>query len=189
LPSPSPDVKPETVFSDLDTDAPWAKTAVENLYRRGIISGRGEGIFDPNADITREEFAKIIVLAAGLEITGEPSGFSDVPSGSWAEPYIAAAKNSGIINGKSEDEFGSGQNITREEMAAMVYRMIVRTGFSGEKGSLDFVDAEDISGYAIEAALYLSNARIINGMDGRFEPKSNSTRAQASQIVYNAIIR
>lgn len=176
------------IFSDLG-DAAWAQDAVLYLYNSGIVNGKGDGAFAPNDPVLREEFVKMLTLAFDSAKDGAELPFTDVVSGSWYVPYISSAYEEGMVKGISETEFGIGQRITREDMAVMVYRYLTAEGadFSGAS-IMPFADKATVSEYARDAVAALSYASIVNGMsDGTFMPKETCNRAQAAQIIYNAL--
>lgn len=184
--SPAPQGKPQD-FTDMDGFG-WAEEAVDELSARGVLSGDGSGRFNPQNYITREEFAKIIVTAFDLYDSTAAAAFDDVPADAWFCGYVASAKASGVVTGISETEFGAGQNITRQDMAVMLKRVLDMTGKASAAPAAEFSDAGDIADYAKEAVGALSAAGILNGMeDGRFAPRENVTRAQSAKAVYELI--
>lgn len=179
---------PETVtgFSDLSNHE-WARTAIENLAKKGIINGRGNGEFDPDAKVTREEFITMLVKAMGETSFTESCSFSDVKSDAWYFKYICTAAEKGIISGYTDGSFGVGKAITREEMCVMVKRASSVYGkyYSENNPTAAFADSGDIAGYAQDAVMSLARAGIVNGMgDHTFAPKANTSRAEAAVIVY-----
>ena len=179
------------IFSDIN-QALWAQPAIEFLYSKNIINGDGTGNFNPNLNITREEFVKMLVLSLNLQTEGNSCDFNDVEADKWYYNYVAAAYKNGITNGDGSGGFGIGRNITREEMAAMIYNWVSKnqTIYEFDITPNNFYDSEMVSGYATDAVNALKNAEIINGMgDGNFEPKSNATRAQAVKIIYQLIMK
>jgi len=171
-------------FTDLDK-AEWAKEAVNYLYENKIVNGTGENTFSPDKNITREQFAVILVNAAGYELSEEGAGFADVVSGAYYEKHVLAAKALGIVNGISESEFGVGRTISRQDLCVMIYR----AWFDGKTGGeMTFADKDNISDYAKTAVGYLSSKGVINGFeDGTFKPEQACTRAQSAKIIYEAI--
>ena len=169
-------------FSDMN-ESHWAYGTVMSLVEKGIVNGT-DGKFMPEDNVTREQFVKMLVLAAKSEEKGEVS-FADVPSDAWYYEYVSAAKNNGIVNGVSQTHFGTGLNITRQDMAVMIYNTMKSVGKSFEKtASSKFDDTEEIKDYAIEAVKQLSAAGIINGRDNNmFVPSGNATRAEAATII------
>jgi hypothetical protein len=187
----------QPVFSDVEASH-WAYDAVTALYGKGIINGAGNNTFLPGENVKREEFVKMLVLAVGAPDTdavsdfSDFSDFSDADKNAWYYTYISSAKKAGLINGYDGNIFGIGGNISREEMAAMIYRAAVKYGFNlaPVKPGEDFSDSGDISGYAKEAASVLQTAEIISGTgNGYFNPKGYATRAQSAQILYNLLTR
>lgn len=177
-------------FTDM-SDAQWAIESVEALADMGIISGRTDTTYAPNENITRAEFAKIIVNAFMLgDDTAEVDVFSDVNKDDWYYEFIAAAYNIGIINGYDDGSFGVNDNITRQDMAVIIYRAAQAAGksFESMNEAIDFADGAYIADYAKEAVSVLQTAGIINGMsDTEFAPAENATRAQAAKITYEII--
>ena len=173
-------------FQDLGSVS-WAVPAINRLATMGIINGRSETVFDPNATVTRAEFAKMVCIAFGISTnTGNMQTFADVTLSDWFYPYVEAAAAAGVINGISDTEFAPNDLITREQMAAMMYRAITYKNVTIQTGAIrDFSDAWNISEYAVNAVNTLSAAGVINGMeDGTFAPKATATRAQAACIIY-----
>lgn len=174
-------------FADIN-EAKWAREAIESLVAKNVIKGYEDGDFKPNANITREEFVKIVVGAFGVEVTDGESVFDDVSNDSWAKDYITAAKNAKIINGISENIFGLGRNITREDMAVMLVNAYEAKIRAINDGMHAFADDAQIADYAKSAVAKLYGAGVISGYeDGTFLPKNNATRAEAAQMVYKIL--
>lgn len=172
----------DSPFSDLD-NGHYAYTAISSLSAQGIVSGVGDGRFEPDRPLKREEFAKFIVNAFGID-SGYSAEFEDVSPDAWYYDYVSACCGRGVIMGYSELLFGTGDPITREDACVMLYRLLGTVSDTPDK--LDYTDYDQISGYASEAVDALSGAGVINGMDnGCFEPKGHLTRAQAAVILYN----
>lgn len=175
-------------FTDID-NFEWAYTAIEHLYNNKILNGKSETLFAPNDNITREEFAKLVVSAFGLEGSSELK-FKDVSEDAWYREYIEIAVANGVVNGVSEDEFGVGRNITREDMAVMILRAVNKTGTDTDiiiENPAELSDLETVSEYAKEAVEFMIKRGAINGINGEFKPKTAATRAQAAKILYQII--
>ena len=194
--SPFPkDIKIDTVsvyqtaenikFADLE-GYDWAREAINKLVENYIVNGISNEEFRPGANVTREEFAKMI--AAGLRLTGAEAvtTFSDVKDDDWFYSYVAATERAKIVYGDDNNNFGVGQNITRQDAAVMISRAMTAAEAEIELGeAVTFTDADLISSYAKGAVSKLARAGIINGMpDGSFQPLSNLTRAEAAQMMY-----
>ena len=172
------------VFDDLN-DALWAIKAVTYVHDKGIISGVGDGKFEPNRYITRAEAAKITVLMTGDSQTGTIP-FDDVSENDWYYPYVCNLYNRGVINGISKTEFAPNLLVTRQQMAVMVYNAIRKD--ADEVAETNIADRDEIASWAIEAVNYLFSKKIVSGrIGGIFAPNDYITRAEAATIVYNLI--
>jgi len=177
-------------FADAKADAPWAYEAIIALSEKGIVSGYEDKTFRAENSVTREEYVKMLVVALGLYDENATCEFTDASSGNWYDSYIASAVKHGIVNGVSEEEFGVGVNISRQDMAVIAFRAIQAQGkqLPDVQESTTFSDGAEISDYAGEAVKELQQANIINGMgDGTFAPKANANRAQAAYIMFSII--
>lgn len=176
----------EIIFADVAQETLWANDSVNALYKAGIVNGVSDTAFDPNGNVTREQFAKMLISLIGDTENISDHSFSDVPADSWFAPFVCAAKATGIVNGVSDTEFGVGQNITREQMAAMIYRAGKLLGYEPKGEPKTFTDAQFISDYAKESVDALTAGGVINGKeDGTFAPQSTATRAEAACMIYN----
>ena len=180
--------KPISTFNDVP-NTHWAAQSVGYLANAGVISGTGDGSFAPDRTVTREEFVKMVVGAFG--ITGAKDiAFGDIAKDNWAYNYIAIAVNNGIVNGVSEDAFGMGAKITRQDMAVIIARVAALKGIDLGNGSASFTDAANIDGYAKDAVELLAGAKVINGYeDGSFKPQGSLTRAEAAKVIYGIVAR
>lgn len=190
------DVVPEEpeaiyVFDDI-AQVDWAVEAITQLSYRGVLNGKANRIFAPNDNITREEFTKIITVGFKLNLVDAECNFDDVGKESWAYPYIRSAYAAGVVNGISDNLFGVGSNITREDLCVMTDRMIKTGGFelkATQADDIKFNDDAEISDYAKESVYRLTKAGIISGDGTNFMPKQYATRAQAAKIVYLALAK
>lgn len=177
----------KNIFDDID-DVGWAAEAIIELAQKGIISGKGDRLFYPNDNITREEFVKIIVKTFFENAEVSDKSFDDVSDGEWYAEFVKKACGEGIINGIGENIFGTGMNITREDMAVIAYRTALKSGKLKESERVSgfiFADDEQISDYAKTAVYALYDAGIINGVsEDEFAAKDYLTRAQAAKIIY-----
>lgn len=187
LDNQTPDKINQNIFDDIDSVS-WAVESIVELAQKGIISGKGNRMFYPNDSITREEFVKIIALTFFENSAEADVTFNDVADGEWYAKYVKQAYGEGIINGVGYNMFGTGANITREDMAVIAYNTAVKTGkYNADDLAEEFAFDDDafIADYAKEAVYKLYSAGIINGMgDGEYAPKQFVTRAQAAKIIY-----
>lgn len=168
----------------------WAKEAIAALEKKNIVSGDENGNFNPNNNITREQFAHMLTLAFDFADSDLPTAFIDVDEDAWYKKSVMAAYNAGIVSGIGDNVFGTGIKITRQDMSAMLYRAINKKGIklSAEREVPEFSDSSDISEYASDGINYLYTCGIISGMgDGTFSPKENATKAQAA-VMINAVL-
>lgn len=172
------------IYSDLD-GYDWARGSILRMTEKGILSGKGEGIFDPESPVTREEFVKMLVLALFPDETGTESPYSDVDASMWSFPYIAAANRLGLVYGFTDGGFHPKDRITRQDMAVMLYRAAQKAQLElKSKKEAEFNDSEAIDGYAKEAVNALCSAQVINGDgSGNFAPKEYATRAQSAKML------
>lgn len=171
------------MFGDMQS-APWARTAVEQLGRRGIISGDENGCFAPERNVSRAEFAAMLTRAFRLTPVTDGAAFSDVGAGSWYYDAVILAARAGIVCGGDDGRFMPEEKITRQDLAAMLARCV-------DFGSADtegFADMDEVSGYARDAVLKMKAGGIISGYaDGSFCPMRNASRAEAALILYNVL--
>lgn len=170
-------------FGDVENDH-WAYTSTKYLNEKGILKGMDNGNFEPNRSIKREEFAKILVLAFNLQAKDEDKLFTDVKDTEWYYEYVKIAAQNGIINGIGDGVFGAGYELSRQDIAVMIARVLNKNEVSEE----NFADDTEISSYAKDAVYTLKNLGVLNGTgNGNFEPKRSVTRAECAKIVYELI--
>ncbi len=173
-------------FTDVKEDN-WFHDVVKQAYEKGLMNGVSETLFDPNGDVTRAMFVTVLHRMEGLPKPQKAEEFADVADGTWYTDAVSWASENGIVLGVSETEFAPNASITREQMAAIIYRYALYKGADTSVGEntniLSYDDAFDISEYAIAAMQYCCGAGIINGMtQSTLEPKGTSTRAQACAV-------
>ena len=162
-------------------DSHVAKDAIDYLYSYGIVSGGYDDFFLPDNNITREQFVKILILAFGLYDTNAVSNFTDSEPNDWHYSYISSAVKIGVVNGLSEEEFGVGVNIQRQELVAMAYRVADFTGYDFGEAENNFSDIDDAQEYAVTA---INSIPIPFASDGVFMPSIHATRAEACMMIY-----
>ncbi len=186
----APTVTPDeenVVFSDLG-GYDWAKSYIEGFTEKGIISGVGDGKFEPGRAVTRAEFLKILLSAFDIPVTtGNTVNFADVRMEHWYYDVVSAGVAAGIVHGVSETEFLPEQTVSRQDMAVMLSKALHYQGKHLPEGNGSFVDAGDIAPYAVPAVNELTNAGIIHGYDdGTYKPYASATRAEAVVLVGRA---
>lgn len=185
---PASDSKPKLPFTDVST-SDWFYSDVMFVYENGLFSGTDSRSFSPNASMTR---AMLVTVLYRLE--GEPAGtgsssFSDVCSGSYYEKAVAWAAANGIVTGTGSTSFSPDAKVTREQLAAILYRYAQYKKQDTDAGAkLDsFSDAGNVSGYASEALSWAVSEGLINGASGRLMPKGDATRAQVAAILHRFV--
>jgi len=170
----------------------WAKEAIHDLGARMIIRGTGNGGMEPDRQITRGEFAAIVVRALGLYSPGKVHPFVDTGMQAWQEEATAAAYAYGLIKGNEDGRFHPQQHLTREAAAVILSRAMAAVELSKEQESsltvnemLDrYPDAEDLSDWAHEGWLTAMRAGLIQGRtNDQLAPRANMTRAETAMII------
>ncbi|MGO4543613.1 S-layer homology domain-containing protein [Paenibacillus sp. 2TAB23] len=170
----------------------WAKSNIELLASKLIVSGVSDSEFVPNRTITRAEFTAMLARALGLG-SGDGSKaqtFADVPAAAWYADAIKAAASHGIMKGFEDGHFRPNETITREQMAVMAANALRFAKQAGANVSLDapqavsFADESDIHGWAIEAVKTVAAAGVLKGKgNDRFLPADLASRAEAAVII------
>ena len=178
----------ETVtFSDV-SESDWFYKGVSYVVENGMMNGVGENQFAPNAPLTREMLA---VVLYNMEKQPESTGvnpFADVKADMWYTDAIVWANANGIVAGYDDSTFGLGDSITREQLAAILYRYAQMKGYDvTEKADLTgYADSAAISGYAVEAMQWANANGIVNGMTATtLVPQGTATRAQVATMLMN----
>lgn len=170
-------------FLDVEKEH-WAYDSIANLYNNGIVSGKSDSEFKPSDKITREEFAKIAVMASIDKKSKNTDTFSDVANGSWYEAYVETAAESGLVNGMAEGFFGTGQYVTRQDAAVILDRIMANKGIAPDGSAVSFNDGYLVADYAKQAVNNLSAAGFIGGDEnGNFNPTNPITRAEVCAII------
>lgn len=177
-------------FTDVKSGS-WFYDAVKYAYAQGLMTGTSATTFAPNGTMNR---AMIVTVLYRLEkspaVTGA-SKFTDVPAGQWYSDAVAWAAANKIVNGYDETTFGPMNAVTREQMAAILFRYEQVKGLENvtlEENLNRFPDQNKISAYAIPALQWAVGQKIINGnADGTLDPTGTATRAQVAQIFTNLL--
>lgn len=174
-------------FGDVSEDF-WAKDAIYAMRDKKIISGFEDNTFRPNDKLTREQFVVMAAAAFGIRANGNVD-FDDVADGAWYADAVKKAYNAGIISGISENKFGTGQYVTRQDMAVILSRIIEKQKLSIEdvRSFEGMKDVDSIAEYARESIESLYKKGIISGSDGNINPNGFATRAEAAVMIYNIL--
>ncbi len=169
------------LFSDVVPGA-WYEGAVRYVAANGLMTGYGDGRFGPNNNVTRGQFAQIMYNKEGKPAVTTLSGFTDVPNDAWYHDAVTWAADNQVVNGYGNGKYGPNNDITREQLAVMLWR------YAGEPeaaGSLnDFTDAGKISGYADSALCWAVEHGIMQGKgNGILDPQGKATRAEVATML------
>jgi len=185
---PASDSKPKLPFTDVST-SDWFYSDVMFVYENGLFSGTDSRSFSPNASMTRAMLVTVLYRLEGEPASTGSSSFSDVCSGSYYEKAVAWAAANGIVTGTGSTSFSPDAKVTREQLAAILYRYAQYKKLDTDAGAkLDsFSDAGNVSGYASEALSWAVSEGLINGASGRLMPKGDATRAQVAAILHRFV--
>ena len=170
-----------------DISGKWYEDVVKKSVEMGIFKGVSGDKFAPETPITRGMTATILGRFANAPETAEASIFKDVDNSAYYAPFVTWCNKNGIVKGISSDKFAPNDNVTREQIAAIVGRYIESKGKTLEASKNKFVDDAKISDYAKNYVYALANAGILKGDDkNNFRPTDNLTRAEAAAIIVRA---
>lgn len=175
-------------FSDVRT-SDWFYQAVHYVFSQALMTGESQTLFNPNGNLNR---AMLVVTLHRME--NQPrlfteAGFRDVPAEQWYSEAVVWAKASGIVTGNEDGRFAPNEEITREQVAAILYRYAQFKGLDvSAKGDLSgFADSAAVSGWAKEAMQWAVGAGLLNGDNGSLKPAAGATRAEVAMILMRFI--
>ena len=170
----------------------WFYDDVRYVYENGIMDGTGAYRFAPNAQLTRAMIVTILYRMDGSPAVSGASVFTDADSGMWYGKAVAWAAANGIVNGYGSGRFGPNDPVTREQLAAILYRYTAyRKASAASNGDnlASFSDLGTVSGYALESMNWAVGAGLLKGANGKLDPKANATRAQVAAIIHRYLER
>ena len=180
---------PSGKFVDINAKA-WYHLYVDYAVTNGLFGGTSANTFEPETAMTRAMLVTVLWRYEGKP-TGYQNTFADVNAkdGSWYLDAVAWAASNGIVNGVGNNRFDPNGKITREQMAAILFRYAQKKGIdTSKRGDVsNFPDANKISAYAKEAVCWAVGEGIINGSDGKLLPQGDATRAQVATILMRYI--
>ena len=178
-------------FADV-SGSDWFYNDVRYVYEKGIMDGTGADRFSPNAPLTRAMIVTILYRMAGSPSVSGSSDFTDVAASKWFAKAVAWAAANGIVNGYGSGLFGPNDPVTREQLAAILYRYAVYGGMTAvtlEENLGGFADTAQLSAYAIQAMNWAVGQGLINGSGSNLVPKAQATRAQVAAIIHRYLER
>ncbi|MNU56113.1 Bacillolysin precursor [compost metagenome] len=176
-------------FSDLNGH--WSRADVELLASKLLVKGVSASKFEPNRQITRAEFATLMVRALGLNMTQSQTSFVDVKPEAWYAAPIESAYQSGLIKGTGANQFKPNAPVTRQEMAAMLgsaMNLLGRQAVDSGSGIAIFKDQAKVAPWAASSVDSAVRAGLLQGSGGLFRPGAASTRAEASVVLKRLLV-
>lgn len=175
-------------FTDV-READWFYDDVVYAYENGLFSGTSDTTFSPNASMTRAMLVTVLYRLEGQPTVSGRSGFSDVKLNSYYEDAVTWAADNGIVNGTGATTFSPNANVTREQMAAILYRyaQYKQYGTTASASLNGFSDAAKVSAYAKAPLSWAVAEKLVNGSEGRLLPTGNATRAQVAAILHRFV--
>ena len=178
-------------FGDV-TVSDWFYDDVRYVYANGIMDGTSSDRFAPNAPLTRAMIVTILYRMDGSPAMSGASDFKDVDSNKWFAKAVAWAAANGIVNGYGSGLFGPNDPVTREQLAAILYRYTAyckaSTTMNGDNLA-SFTDLSTVSGYALESMNWAVGEKLLKGANSKLDPKANATRAQVAAIIHRYLER
>lgn len=182
----NPDTGADNPFTDVRPDD-WFYEAVMFVYQNGLMEGTGDTVFAPGMTTTRSMLATLLYRLEGEPAVTGGSAFTDVADSAWYADAVSWAAENGIVGGYGGGLFGPEDNITREQLATILYRYAQAKGHDVSVGEdtniLSYTDALEISEYAIPAMQWACGAGIIQGNGGYLNPQGDATRAEIATML------
>ncbi len=171
-------------FTDVPVDA-WYYDAVKQVYEAGLMNGVSERSFAPNGTLTRAMLVTVLWRMEGAPASPGRAAFVDVQDGSWYAKAVAWAAAEGIVEGRGAGVFDPEAAVTRQETAAILYRLAVSKGCDvGVTGSLTgYADYAEVGDWAARAMLWATVTGLIEGDGGALRPAASCTRAEAAALL------
>ena len=177
---------PSKSFDDLDVTL-WYHLDVDYVLENGLMKGTDTKTFAPNDKLTRAMLVTVLYRMENEPSTNRSIPFSDVDMGAYYANAVSWAKQNGIVNGVTETEFAPNDNITREQIAAIMYRYAQYKGMDAStlEENLHFADSSEIFEYAVSSMNWVVGTGLINGKsESILAPKDNATRAEVAAILH-----
>ena len=172
-------------FTDVH-ESDWFYDDVVFAYENGLFAGTSDTTFSPNASMTRAMLVTVLYRLEGQPAVNGRSGFSDVQYNGYYEDAVTWAADNGIVNGTSTSTFSPNANVTREQMAAILYRYAQYKKYNTAASSSlnSFSDHTSVSGYAVASLQWSVAEKLVNGSNGKLMPTGNASRAQVAAILH-----
>ena len=177
-------------FADVHSVDHWAIADVDYVITKGLMSGVSETHFAPNDNLTRAMLATVLYRLDGEPSTNKSIPFADVDMGAYYGNAVSWAKQNGIVSGVTENSFAPDTNITREQIATILFRYAQYKGMNAVtlEENLHFTDSSEISDYAVSAMNWAVGTGLMKGKSATtINPKDNATRAEIAAILQRFI--
>ena len=175
-------------FTDV-TSGDWFYDAVAYVYDKGMMEGTTDTTFAPAMNLTRSMIAQVLYNLEERPEAPGAAGFPDVAAGAWYADAVNWAAARGIVKGYDTGAFGPEDSVTREQLAAILYRYAQAKGYDTTQGGMavrEFSDSASISDWAQEAMAWAVNAQVLSGKgNGVLDPQGTATRAEVAQMLMN----
>ena len=183
-----PDTDVRLPFTDVSRTS-WFYADAAFVYKKGLFSGTDSSTFSPDASMTRAMLVTVLYRLEGQPAVTGNSSFADVKSGVYYERAVIWAAANGIVTGTGSASFSPDAKVTREQLAAILYRYAQyrKLAPSANAKLNGFSDAGNVSGYASAALGWAVAEGLVNGASGRLMPKGNATRAQVAAIFHRFV--
>ena len=185
------EVEPEGLpFTDV-MSGDWFYDAVAYVYNKGMMEGTTDTTFAPTMNLTRSMIAQVLYNLEERPEAPGAAGFTDVAAGAWYADAVNWAAARGIVKGYDTGAFGPEDSVTREQLAAILYRYAQVKGYDTTQGGMavrEFSDSASISDWAQEAMAWAVNAQVLSGKgNGVLDPQGTATRAEVAQMLMNFV--
>ena len=180
---------PSSAYVDVPESTHWAHVGIDFVLKSGLFYGTSDTTFEPDGEMTRAMLVTVLYRLEGQPKPTTENPFSDVAAGTWYTDAVIWAAENKIVNGIGGDLFDPDGSVTREQMAAILYRYSVFKGLTMAQGAfaMTYPDEAGISAYALEAMRWANAEKLINGteLDGTvyLDPQGSATRAQVAAIL------
>ncbi|CUP39501.1 hypothetical protein HMPREF0995_02059 [Lachnospiraceae bacterium 7_1_58FAA] len=175
-------------FTDV-TSGDWFYDAVAYVYDKGMMEGTTDTTFAPTMNLTRSMIAQVLYNLEERPEAPGAAGFPDVAAGAWYADAVNWAAARGIVKGYDTGAFGPEDSVTREQLAAILYRYAQAKGYDTTQGGMavrEFSDSASISDWAQTAMSWAVNAQVLSGKgNGVLDPQGTATRAEVAQMLMN----
>lgn len=170
-----------TGFRDVQADA-WYADAVQYVVSEGLMNGTDAAAFSPDTSMSRAMLVTVLYRLSGEPAVSQDSGFADVAADAYYADAVSWATEQGIVTGTSQTAFSPDESVTREQMAALLYRYAGEPSAAGDLSAYAYADS--VSAYASDAMAWCVENGVLNGTDGsRLEPAASATRAEVAAVL------